>query len=218
VRPAGPVEAAGTSRRPRTVYRLASEAAECAGRHERTVPDGSVDRGCVGSASGSCFGLFAPVCDPRGPAFVFSSGARSCPGLSPLSGLTGASARVNAACTNGCGRTPAVAFHRSPGHGSPAAESALGFASEVSASRLSPASNTSDRRLSSSRRGLSTVRASRARRDKSSRSSPLTSLQRIEATDALPIPSGSSTARVRRGKVRRGPAPCLRFCTVRAEI
>jgi hypothetical protein len=39
---------------------------------------------------------------------------------------------------------------------------------------------------------------------------PLTSLQRIEATDALPILK-------RFFQSGRGPAPCLRFCTVRAE-
>src|SRR5688572_7417760 len=135
-------------------------------------------------------GLFAPVCDPRGPAFVFSSGARSCLGLWPLSGLTGAVAAFTA-CTNGCERTPAVAFHRSPVRGSPAAESALGVC--VRSVGLATITGKQYQRWSFVEFATCPRRPfAFARRDGAHRSSPLTSLQRVEATDALPIRGGSS--------------------------
>jgi len=117
-RPAGPVELAGALRFPRRA-RLASEAAKCGNVNERRPMGRSIEDGSV-----RLLGLFAPVCDPHAAAFVFSAIARSCLGLSPLSGFTGA-APLRRARTDGAEWS--VAFHRSPGCGSPAAESAHGL-------------------------------------------------------------------------------------------
>ena len=84
----------------------------------------------------------------------------------------------------------------------------MGFASVVSASRTDPVSNT---RFAVCRVAICTSTVRGLLRDATHKSpSPLTSLQRVEATDALPI-----LKRPVMSRVRRGPATCLRFCTVR---
>jgi hypothetical protein len=205
-RPAGPVEAVG-----RLVFpgKNAVQAPPLSGADHERAPDGSVDRGCVGSASGS----FAPVCDPRGLAFVFPSAARSCLGLWPLSGLTGAAATWGVHDRAGANVPPRSTVR--PAAALPRPYPLMGFASEVSASRRMPASNT-DLVVCRVAIGASTVRG--LLRDVTRQSPPpLTSLQRIKR----PMPCRSACglrACVCRCAVRREPAPCLRFCTVRAEM
>jgi hypothetical protein len=126
----------------------------------------------------------------------------------PLSGLKGANRRVTRRARTG-GREWSAAFRRSPGAGLTRSASAHGLCVSSVGLATDPVSNTEVRRLSS-RSSASTVRG--LLRDATRQPpSPLTSLQRVEATDALPILERRSVM----SRVRRGPAPCLRFCTVR---
>ena len=152
----------------------------------------------------------APVCGRHGLAFVFSSPCSSCLGLSPLSGVTGAAPAFASVHDRTEPSGPSRSTDR-PVAVLPRSHPLMGLASGVYRPRGEPASNTGlvVRRGCGTR--SSTVRDN-ARRDEVVPERAWTSLQRIEATDALPI-------RLRlQCSVRRGPAPCLRFCTVRAEI
>ena len=111
------------------------------------------------------------------------------------------------ACTNGRARmacrVPSIARRRfDPARiRSWACVSSVGLATD-------PVSNT---RFAVCRVAICTSTVRGLLRDATHKSpSPLTSLQRVEATDALPILKRSVMSRV-----RRGPATCLRFCTVR---
>jgi hypothetical protein len=188
---------------------VASDVAKCEVTTKR-APDGSVDRESVGSASGFPFGSLPSAVGSRRRS-SFPARARPALGfrLSQVSRVRPLLQRARAD-----GAEWSVAFHRSPGRGSPAAESAHGFCVRGVGLAMTPVSNTD----SSSCTEMALLCARRpfalARRDAVwvRRPPPLTSLQRVEATDALPI-------RVRWSyQSRRGSTPCLRFCTVRAEI
>jgi len=112
----------------------------------------------------------------------FDPRARSCLGLWASLRLDGCDRLEWRARADGAEWS--VAFHRSPGRGSPAAESAHGFRVRSVGLATDPVSNTSF--------VVCRVRALRVDRSLSrdatrNRCSPLTSLQRVEATDALPI-------------------------------
>lgn len=107
---------------PSIKQRRASTAAKWSGARQRTSAR------WVGRSRIGRFGFWvsrAPVYGRPASAFVFSAASASCLGLSPLSGLTGAAAEDQRARTDGCDCP--IAFHRSPGHGSPATASAHGF-------------------------------------------------------------------------------------------
>ena len=149
----------------------------------------------------------APVCDRPASAFVFSAADTSCLGLIPLSGLTGATAA--AAGTSGRRRMVRRVPPCRPAAALPRPNPLMGLASDVSRPGEGPGKQY--QRSSSPMCGVCCVDRSLARDATPSRPIPLTSLQRVEATDALLI---LERFRFQSG---RGPAPCLRFCTVRAE-
>ena len=127
-RSAGPVEALGHlvisgSRERGAAHRRYAE------RTTNRVPDGSVDRGSIGSASGF-FLVRAPVCDRPASAFVFPAASTSCLGLFPLSGLTDAAAA--AAGTSGRRRMVRRVPPCRPAAALPRPNPLMGLASDVS--------------------------------------------------------------------------------------
>ena len=127
---------------------------------------------------------FAPVYGRLASAFVFSGAGTSCLGLSPLSGLTGATAA--AAGTSGRRRMVRRVPPCRPAAALPRPNPLMGLASDVSRSGDGPGKQY-QRSSSSPMCGVvaSTVRSRETRRRHAL--CPLTSLQRVEATDALPI-------------------------------
>jgi hypothetical protein len=109
---------------------VASDVAKCEVTTKR-APDGSVDRESVGSASGFPFGSLPSAVGSRRRS-SFPARARPALGfrLSQVSRVRPLLQRARAD-----GAEWSVAFHRSPGRGSPAAESAHGFASDASRPR-----------------------------------------------------------------------------------
>jgi hypothetical protein len=180
------------------LQRRASTAAKRGKRQRRTASEGSVDRGWIGSASGFPFS----ACGPRGWAFVVARSHVILPWALASLRFDGCERRdCIASCTNGQERLP----HRVP----PVARSRLSrdrIRSWVCVSSvglaMSPVSNTSlvVRRVCD----VVAIDRSPLQRDairRPCRHSPLTSLQRIEATDALPIRMRAVCAR---GSLRTG--------------